>query len=46
MLKFKNILTNAVYYNKEFLQLKHRNSDIFRHCSASLHQGVYIKIYV
>ena len=44
LLKFEEIPTDVLYYNIKFLQLKQRNSDMFRPFVGQL-QGVDIIIY-
>jgi len=38
--------TNELYYNIQFLQLQHQNSNMFQPFLVSHHLGVYINIFI
>ena len=46
ILKFRNIPTNALYYNLKLLHLKNWDSDMFRPFLLGYPQGMHISIYI
>ena len=46
LLKFRNIPTNALYYNMKFLQLEYWDSDMLSPFLVDHPQVVHINIYI